>query len=115
MPSFNRDELRGDALRRALEAEATHPKKQGGQGQSVGWEPRDKRRSAEETEKLIKSFLKSQKKPVPLMDICNHLERRPGPHLRRIMDMLIARGEVDQSEDYGAGPSIPRHLYRMAR
>jgi len=73
------------------------------------------KRSTEESERLIKEFIFTSRKPVTFLDICQHLGRKPGAHFRAMLDQMVKSGEVIKSSDYGAGPSIPRHLYRRAR
>jgi len=115
MPSFSRDDLERSVGLGALNAHSTHSILNGEEVTRVGRRKKDRRRSADETEKLIKKYLVKQGKWVLLLDICDHLDRAPGPHIRRILDTLIAAGEVERVQDYGAGPSIPRFLYRAVK
>lgn len=72
------------------------------------------KRSPEESVRLIKEFIYRSKKPVTFLQICQHLERKPSAHFRAMLDKMVNDGEVIKSADYGAGPSIPRYLYRRA-
>lgn len=79
-----------------------------------GGEPavgRRRRRLATDTAALIRKFMAEQTEPVLLLDICDYLERRPGPHLRRILREMVQDGELIQTEDFGAGPLVPRHWF----
>lgn len=73
------------------------------------------KRPTEESERLIKEFIYTSKKPVTFLDICQHLGRKPGAHFRAMVDKMVKAGEVVKTSDYAAGPSIPRHLYRRAK
>lgn len=83
--------------------------------QAVGQVRRDRRRTKEQSEKLIKEFLWAQTGAVVFLDICDYLERRPSPILRQIVEEMAARGEVIIEQDFGAGPLIARNLYRVNR
>lgn len=115
MPNFDRDALRGDALRSALDAHSTHSILTSEEVTRVGRRKKDRRRTADETSKLIKKHLTKQGGWTTLLSICEALDRDPGPHLRRILDTMIQDGEVLRKTDYGAGPSIPRYLYKAVR
>jgi CTP-dependent riboflavin kinase len=115
MPSFSRDDLERSVIGSAFNPQSTHSFQSVEEVTRVGRRKKDRRRTAEDTAKLIKKFLVKQGKWVTLLDICDHLDRAPGPHLRRILDTMIEAGEVERDQDLGAGPSIPRHLYRAAK
>jgi hypothetical protein len=115
MATFNRDELEKSVPDGAFNVRSTHSILQAEEVTRVGRRKKDKRRKAEDTAKLIKKFLIKQGTWVTLLTICEHLERDPGPHLRRILDTMIDAGEVERVQDFGAGPSIPRYLYRAIK
>lgn len=115
MPSFSRDDLETSIRGSALNAHSTHSFLNSEEVTRVGRRKKDRRRKAEDTEKLIKKFLVKQGVWTTLLDICNHLERSPGPHIRRIIDGMIEAGELERVQDFGAGPSIPRYLYRAIK
>lgn len=115
MATFNRDELEKSVPDGAFNVRSTHSVLQGEEIARVGRRKKDRRRTADETTKLIKKFLVKQGIWVTLLTICEHLERDPGPHLRRILDTMIEAGEVERVQDFGAGPSIPRYLYRAKK
>lgn len=73
------------------------------------------KRSTDESIRLIKEFIFASKKPVTFLDIMQHLGRKPAPHFRAMLDKMVSDGEVVKTSDYGAGPLIPRHLYRRAK
>lgn len=112
MPSFSREELEQSVYGGALNARSTHSNLKSEEVTRVGRRKKDRRRNADDTAKLIKKFLSKRGEWVTLLDICNDLDRAPGPHIRRILDAMIKAGEVERDEDHGAGPVIPRHLYR---
>lgn len=115
MPAFSREDLERSVDPSALNAHSTHSILKPEEVARVGRRKKDRRRTAEETAKLIKKFLIKQREWVTLLSICEHLDRDPGPHLRRILDTMIAAGEIEREMDYGAGPSIPRYLYRAKK
>lgn len=115
MPSFSRDELERSVPGGALNAHSTHSILKGEEVTRVGRKKKDRRRKADETAVLIKKYLVKRGTWVTLLDICDHLDRSPGPHVRRILDALIDQGEVERVQDYGAGPVIPRYLYRAVK
>lgn len=115
MPSFSREDLERSVGGSALNARATHSILTSEEVARVGRKKKDRRRSADDTTKLIKKFLIKQAGWVTLLSICEHLDRDPGPHLRRIIDAMIDAGEVLRKTDHGAGPSIPRYLYRAVK
>lgn len=86
-----------------------------GTGEAVGQVRRDRRRTKEQSEILIREFLWAQHEPVVFLDICDYLQRRPSPILRQIVNDLVASGEVEETTDFGAGPLIARHLYQVKR
>lgn len=86
-----------------------------GRGEPVGRVRRDNRRLKSDTEKLIREFMQDQTEEVLLLDICDHLERRPSPIIREIVAGMVDSGELIRRVDYGAGPTLPRYLYSVAR
>lgn len=115
MPSFSREELEQSVSGSAFNLRSTHSNLTSEEVARVGRRKKDRRRTAEETEKLIKKYLNKQGGWVTLLAICEVLDRDPGPHLRRILDTMIQAGEVLRKTDHGAGPSIPRYLYKAVR
>lgn len=115
MPSFSMEELTQQIFGRA--SDARHNPKNAGRatGEAVGQVRRERRRTKDQSEKLIREFLLAQTEAVVLLDICDHLNRRPSPALRTILEEMQARGEVVIEQDFGAGPVIARNLYRAVR
>jgi len=113
MATLNRDELR-DYLdfERTMITQQSHLDNQRGGDASVG---RKRKRSSGQTMVLIKEFMTTENRPVTMLEICDHLKRAPGPHLRAFMRQMVEAGEIDQTHDFGAGPSIPRFLYSIKR
>lgn len=115
MPSFSREELEKSVHGSALNAHSTHSILKAEEVTRVGRRKKDRRRTADETAKLISKYLLKQRGWTTLLDICDHLDRSPGPHVRRILDAMIEAGEVERIQDFGAGPAIPRYLYRSKK
>jgi hypothetical protein len=115
MPSFSREELERSVPDGAFNVRSTHSNLTSEEVTRVGRRKKDRRRTADETSKLIKKYLSKQVGWSTLLSICEALDRDPGPHLRRILDTMIESGEVLRKTDYGAGPSIPRYLYKAVR
>lgn len=115
MPSFSREDLERSVDPGAFNLRSTHSNLASEEVTRVGRRKKDRRRTADETEKLIKKYLNKQGGWVTLLSICEVLDRDPGPHLRRILDTMIQAGEVLRKTDYGAGPSIPRYLYKAVK
>jgi len=115
MPSFSMNDLMNSVVGRASDAHQKPQKLQEVRGEVVGQVRRDRRRTKEQSETLIREFLLSQSENVVFLDICDHLERRPSPALRRILEEMVASGEVIMEQDFGAGPLIARNLYRVNR
>jgi len=115
MPSFTVKELEESLYGRASDAHQITKNQRPVRGEVVGELRREKRRLRSESEQLIREFMLAQKKPVLFLDICDHLQRRPSPLLRQIVSDMVASEELILEEDYGAGPLIPRHLYRVNR
>lgn len=115
MPSFSIDDLRKSVFGSASDAHQIVKNPRPVRGEVVGELRREKRRLRSESEQLIRDFLAGQKNAVLFLDICDHLQRRPSPLLRQIVSDMVTSGELIQEVDYGAGPLIARHLYRVNR
>lgn len=115
MTRISREEIDAWVLGSASDARLKGEKLQQGRGETVGQVRRDNRRTKEQSEKLIREFLVGQDETVVFLDICDYLNRRPSPILRQIVEEMAARGEVEITQDFGAGPLIARNLYRMVR
>ena len=117
MPSFRREELEQSVYGSATNVQRSHLGNQRGDAQTVGeaqrMPGRRDRRTAEQNMALIKTFIAEAGRPVLLLEICDHLGRKPSPHLRSILTTLVATGEVVQTQDYGAGPVVPRFWYSL--
>jgi len=112
MPSFKIEDLMNSVYGRTTNVRDL-PQNQGGEAKAMAG--RKGKRPLQETETLILTFIAGSKTPVTLMQICEHLERKPAPHYRAILRDLEARGKIIKTEDYEAGPSIPRFLYSINR
>lgn len=115
MPTFNRDEINEWFLGSASNARLNPQNAGGGTREAVGQVRKERRRTKDESEKLIREFLWTQTDAVLFLDICDHLNRRPSPILRRIVEGMVERGELLVEQDFGAGPLIARNLYRVNR
>lgn len=112
MPTLSIADLMNSPEGRALNARELALKKQEEVKAVAG---RRGKRSPQESEALILKFIAGAKKPVTFLEICDHLERKPAPHFRAILDRLVATGLLKKSEDYGAGPLIPRFFYSLRK
>lgn len=112
MPTLSIAELMESQFGRALNAQELEQKKQKEAKPVAG---RRGKRSIAESEALILKFIAGSKKPVTFLDICDHLERKPAPHFRAILDRLVKTGLVKRDEDFGAGPLIPRFMYSLRK
>lgn len=115
MPSFSISDLMGPVQSSASNARLKAENPIEVRGEAVGQVRRDRRRTKEQSEVLIREFLWAQTEAVVFLDICDYLQRRPSPILRQIVEELVKSGEVIQEQDFGAGPLIARNLYRVNR
>lgn len=115
MPTFNIMDLMKSVPGSASDAHLNPQNAGRATGEAVGQVRRERRRSKDESEKLIREFLWNQSEDVVFLDICDHLNRRPSPILRQIVEGMVERGELIVSQDFGAGPLIARNLYRVKR
>lgn len=115
MPSFSREDLERSVDPSAFNVRSTHSILGREEVTRVGRRKKDRRRSAEDTAKLIKKYLAKQAGWVRLLDICDHLDRSPGPHLRAILENMIVQGLVDRKVDDQSDQTIPRFLYRAQK
>lgn len=117
MPTIRRDELEQSVYGSTTNVQRSHLEKQRGDAQTVGevqrMPGRRDRRTADQNMALIKTFISEAGRPVLLLEICDHLGRKPSPHLRSILTALVASGEVVQTQDFGAGPVVPRFWYSL--
>lgn len=112
MPSFKIEDLMKSVYGSTLDVRdlSGNPKQEA--GQMAG---RKGKRPIEESKSLILNFIAGAEKPVTLLEICDHLGRKPAPHYRAILNELVATGKVKREHDFEAGPSIPRFLYSINR
>jgi len=115
MPSFSRDDLERSVDPNAFNVRSTHSISKVEEGTRVGRRKKDRRRSADETAKLIKKYLGKHPGWIPLLDICDHLDRSPGPHLRAILDAMIEQGLIEKTVDEESLKQLPRYLYRAVK
>lgn len=112
MATISINELMNSPEGRALNARELALKKQQEVKPLAG---RRGKRSLQESEALILKFIAGSKRPVTFLEICDHLERKPAPHFRSLIDGLVKTGLVKKDEDYGAGPLIPRFIYSLVK
>lgn len=115
MPTLTRQEIDEYLVGSASNARLNPQNAKQAVGEAVGQVRRDRRRTKEQSETLIREFLFAQKEAVVFLDICDHLGRRPSPILRQIVEQMVERGELTVEQDFGAGPLIARNLYRVNR
>jgi len=115
MPSFSRDDLERSVNPNAFNVRSTHTLQNTEEVTRVGRRKKDRRRSADETAKLIKKYLGKQAGWVTLLAICDHLDRSPGPHLRAILDAMIAQGLIEKVVDEESPKQLQPFLYRAVK
>jgi len=113
--TFSRDDLMAVEMESASDARLKTKNDGSTRGGMAGQVRRDNRRLKNETEQLIREYMQGQTDDVLLLDICDALNRRPSPIIRDIVAAMVESGELERSEDNGAGPTLKRYLYRMSR
>lgn len=108
MPTYSMNDLMDTEFGRALNAREMALKGQEGIKLMAG---RRGKRSLEDSKTLILNFILGSKEPVTFLEICDHLQRKPSPHFRAILRDLMAAEQIEQYQDFGAGPLLPRFLY----
>lgn len=112
MPTFSIGDLMNSQFGRALNAQELAKKQQEAVKPLAG---RRGKRSLEVSKTLIWNFIAGANRPVTFLEICDHLERKPAPHFRAIVDDLVKSEAVVREMDYEAGPNLPRFLYSLAK
>lgn len=111
MPSFKIEELEqsvvGSALNTRLKAESGRQTR----GKAVGQVREDRRRTPEESERLIREFIYKQKKPALFLDICDALDRKPSALLRALVNDMVARKVLVKTEHPSIAGNIPTYKY----
>lgn len=119
MPSFKMTDFSDDEIRQAYggasNARQMVDNRPYMKREVVGQVRREKKRLKGESEILIREFMSQQTEGVLFLDICDHLNRRPSPILRQIVNDMVLSGELVREEDFGAGPLIARHIYKFVR
>lgn len=108
MPSFSMEELKKSVHGNAFNAQEMPFKKAEGAITMVG---RRGKRSMSESETLIKNFILGSSEPVTMLQICDHIGRKPAPHFRAIVDNLVNTGQVARAQDHSVGGNLPRYWY----
>lgn len=108
MPTLSMQDLMNSDLGRALNARELAEKSQEGSRHMVG---RRGKRSMAESETLIKNFILGSSEPVTMLQILDHIGRKPAPHFRAIVDNLVTSGEVAKAADNSVGGNLPRFWY----
>lgn len=108
MASFKIEDLETSVHGRALNARELPLKKAEGTRAMVG--RRDKRPLAE-SEMLIKSFILESSEPVTMLQICDHIGRKPSPQFRAVVDNLVKTGQVARASDQSMAGNLPRFWY----
>ena len=108
MPSFSMEELQKSVHGHAFNARELAPKEQEGTRRMAG---RRGKRPTAETETLIKNFILGSAEPVTMLQILDHIERKPAPHFRAIVDELVRSGQVARAQDHSVGGNLPRFWY----
>jgi len=71
------------------------------------------RRTIDQTKALIKEFIRAQKRPCLILEICEYLDRKPTPHFRGILSEMVRVGDLVQDHDVGPGAVMPRFWYSL--
>ncbi len=111
MATFKMDDLMQSAEGRAFNARELSSKSREVVTTVVG---RRGKRTPEESKTLIRNFILGAGRPVSMLDICDHIGRRPSPHFRAILEALEAEGVIVKTHDFGASPNIPRFWWERA-
>jgi len=112
MPTLSMSDLMDSDFGRALNARELAQKEQEGMKPMAG---RRGKRPLAVSKSLIWNFIAGAKNPVTFLEICDHLERKPAPHFRAIVDEMVRLEQVQRSVDYEAGPNLPRFLYSVKK
>lgn len=108
MPTISIEELQRSVHGHAFNAQELPLKKAQGGMHMVG---RRGKRSMSESETLIKNFILGSDEPVTMLQICDHIGRKPAPHFRAIVDNLVNTGQVARAQDHSVGGNLPRYWY----
>lgn len=108
MATFKIEDLQESVRGDAFNANQLPSKKAEGGKTMVG--RRDKRSMAE-SEVLIKRFILGAVEPVTMLEICDHIGRKPAPHFRAIVNHLVATGQVAKGEETSVGGNLPKFWY----
>jgi hypothetical protein len=108
MATFKIEDLMDSEIGRAFNARELAAKNQEGTKRMVG--RRDKRPLAE-SEVLIKTFILGAEEPVTMLQICDHIGRKPSPQFRAVVDRLVATGQVAKAADQSMSGNLPRFWY----
>jgi hypothetical protein len=105
-------DLMNSQFGRALNAQELAQKQQEAAKPVAG---RRGKRSLEVSKTLIWNYIAEAKEAVTFLQICDHLERKPAPHFRAILDEMVRSGHIERGMDYEAGPNLPRFLYSLPK
>lgn len=108
MASFKIEDLEKSVHGHALNARELTLKKAEETKRMVG--RRDKRPMSESVV-LIKEFILAAENPVTMIEIYDHINRKPAPHFRAIVDELVRTGQVARAEDTSIGGNLPKYWY----
>ena len=108
MASFKIEDLETSVHGRALNAREMPLKKAEGFKSMAG--RRDKRPLAE-SGRLIKRFILEADRPVTMIQICDHIGRKPSPQYRAVVDNLVNMGQVAKAADTSLAGNLPKYWY----
>lgn len=108
MASFKMEDLQKSVYGHAFNAHELPLKKAEGSKAMVG--RRDKRPLVE-SEVLIKTFILEAETPVTMLQICDHIGRKPSPQFRAVVDEMVKRGEVAKAADTAMAGNLPKYWY----
>jgi hypothetical protein len=108
MASFKIEDLEQSVHGHVLNTRELTPKKAEEVIRVVG---RRGKRSLAESEMLIKNYILGSSEPVTMLQILDHIQRANAPHFRKIIDNLVATGQVAKAADNSVGGNLPRFWY----
>lgn len=72
-------------------------------------------RTVDESKALIKSVLSNATEPMTRGEIFKAMERKNTPHLRNILNEMVAAGEVIEETDLAVSRMMVRYWYSLPR
>lgn len=90
----------------------SHYENQEGRNARVG---HTRGRSIPETKELIKQAIIAAGRPISVMEVCNALNRKQTPHMRKILHDMGDTGELLESIDLAPSKMMTRFWYSLPK